>query len=377
MCSNMYTNSGRNHAAKKAANPVSLHSAGLRTSPVVLRLQEDLTVMKKLQILVFLLVFAPLGLFSEQAHSAEEPVTKTLVWPDGTRYVGGVVAGKRTGKGTIFWQDGTRFVGQFENDMRNGPGTMILPDGTVYTGFFKDDELIDTQSTIAASSATEPVELNAEDSAAALGDTQLPIEADSIVSRQARAPTNTDPADEHDLIEPVEAEPEPKPEPEPEPEPEPIIADEPSVDEPEPFAVHEPAPVTRVEDEGLDDPYSTDVTEITETVKNELIETIDLWAAAWSDQNVTQYLTHYHDDFVIPGRQSRRTWEALRRTRLNRPRYIKLDVVYERFELVEPNVIDVFFRQSYRSNTYTDLTEKVLRMRKADTDWKILAERSQ
>ena len=61
--------------------------------------------------------------------AVEEPVTKTLVWPDGTRYVGGVLDGKRSGKGTIFWQDGTRFVGQFENDMRNGPGTMILPDG--------------------------------------------------------------------------------------------------------------------------------------------------------------------------------------------------------------------------------------------------------
>lgn len=326
--------------------------------------------MKKLQILIFLLVFAPLGFFSEPARSAEEPVTTTLVWPDGTRYVGGVVAGIRTGKGTIFWQDGTRFVGQFENDMRNGPGTMILPDGTVYTGFFKNDELIDTQSTIAASSAAEPMELTAEDSAAALGDTQLPIEADSIVSRQSRAPANTDPVDEHDLIEPIEAI-------QPEPEPEPILADEPSLDEQEPLLVDEPEPVTSDEDDELDDPYATDVTEITEAVKNELIETIDLWAAAWSDQNVTQYITNYHDDFVIPGRQSRRAWEATSTNPPEPPRYIKLDVVYERFELIEANVIDVFFRQSYRSNTYSDLTEKVLRMRKQDTDWKILIERSQ
>ena len=95
-------------------------------------------------------MFAPFGLLAEDAP-ATDLVTKTLVWPDGTRYVGGVLEGKRTGKGTIFWQDGTRFVGQFENDMRNGPGTMILPDGTVYTGFFKNDELIDTESTIAGS----------------------------------------------------------------------------------------------------------------------------------------------------------------------------------------------------------------------------------
>ena len=106
--------------------------------------------MRLFQLLLILLVFAPLVLQAED-NTTTKQMTKTLAWPDGTRYVGGVMEGKRKGKGTIFWQDGTRFVGQFENDMRNGPGTMILPDGTVYTGFFKDDELVDTERTIAAS----------------------------------------------------------------------------------------------------------------------------------------------------------------------------------------------------------------------------------
>ena len=134
--------------------------------------------MKLFQLLVILLVLAPSGLRAED-EAAPDPVTKTLVWPDGTRYVGGVSEGKRKGKGTIFWQDGTRFVGLFKNDMRNGPGTMILPDGTVYTGFFKDDELVDTESTIAAS-ATAAAELDNEESAAALQGTELPMEADSL-----------------------------------------------------------------------------------------------------------------------------------------------------------------------------------------------------
>ena len=55
---------------------------------------------------------------------------------------------------------------------------------------------------------------------------------------------------------------------------------------------------------------------------------------------------------------------------------VKLDVTYQRFEFVETNVVDVFFRQAYRSNTYSDLTDKVLRMQKEGTDWKILLERS-
>ncbi len=69
--------------------------------------------MKLLYLLLILLTFAPFGLQADDKTSPN-PATKTLVWPDGTRYVGGVKEGKRKGRGTIFWQDGTRFVGQFE-----------------------------------------------------------------------------------------------------------------------------------------------------------------------------------------------------------------------------------------------------------------------
>ena len=319
--------------------------------------------MRLLQLLLMLLVFAPLALTAED-ETTTQPTTKTLAWPDGTRYVGGVMDGKRKGKGTIFWQDGTRFVGQFDNDMRNGPGTMILPDGTVYTGFFKNDELVDTERTIAAS-AKAAAELDNEESAAALQGTELPMEADSLVDRPSATLTQVD---ENDLLEPV-SDPEPAivQDAAPEPEDEIVAATatkSESIAEPEP----EPGPEEYY--------YSSDVTDITDSVKDELIETVDLWAAAWSDQNVPQYIANYSEDFAVPGRQSRRNWEALRRTRIKRPSYINLDITYQRFELVDTNVVDVFFRQAYRSNTYSDLTDKVLRLRKEDTDWKILIERS-
>jgi len=298
--------------------------------------------MKRLILLSVLLLPAGLGCLAN-----EEPVTKTLVWPDGTRYVGGVFDGKRSGKGTIFWQDGTRFVGQFENDLRNGPGTMILPDGNVYTGFFKNDELIDSETMIASSNASDSVELDEQETASALGESELPVEADSIS---------------------VEG----------------IAAIEPSEPEVAYLVEQEAADYTYTESERVEEsepveedaPASADVTEITESVKDELIDTIDLWGAAWSDQNVPQYLSNYSSDFKVPGRQSRRTWDALRRTRLTRPSYIKLDFNYQRFEFVATNIVDVFFRQTYRSNTYSDLTDKVLRMRKEGTEWKILIERS-
>ncbi len=266
--------------------------------------------------------------------AVEEPVTKTLVWPDGTRYVGGVLDGKRSGKGTIFWQDGTRFVGQFENDMRNGPGTMILPDGNVYTGFFENDELIDTESTIAA---TDSVELDEAETTSALGNTELPMEADSISGEDIADTVASSTVENND--------------------PEPGM-------EPDAYESSD------------DDLFDAEVNAVTTVVEDDLRETIDLWGAAWSEQNVTQYLANYSADFKTPNGQSRRQWETLRRSRLTRPRYINIDIDYQRFEFVETNVVDAFFRQSYRSNTYSDLTDKVLRMRKEGSDWKILIERS-
>jgi len=309
-----------------------------------------------------LLVFAPFGLQAED-KTTEEPITKTLIWPDGTRYVGGVLEGKRKGKGTIFWQDGTRFVGQFENDMRNGPGTMILPDGRVYTGFFKNDELVDTERTIAAS-AKSSAKLENEESAATLQGTELPMEADSLGDKPSDILAQLD---EKDLLEPIS-----------DPEPITVLAEAPEPEKktvemakttPELIAEPRPSP----EEKGY---YSSDVIDITDSVKDGLIETVDLWVAAWSDQNVPQYIANYSEDFAVPGRQSRRTWEALRRRNIKRAGYINLDITYQRFELVDTNVVDVFFRQAYRSNTYSDLTDKVLRLRKEDTDWKILIERS-
>ena len=321
--------------------------------------------MRLFQLLLILLVFASLVLQAED-KTTTKPMTKTLAWPDGTRYVGGVMEGKRKGKGTIFWQDGTRFVGLFENDMRNGPGTMILPDGRVYTGFFKNDELIDTEHTIAASTKAA-AELDNEASAAALQGTELPVEADSLVDKPPAILTQVD---ENDLLEPV-SEPEPTivldeaPEPE-----EKIVAAAKTT--PESIAEPEPGPEPSQEENY----YSSDVTDITDSVKAGLIETVDLWAAAWSDQNVPQYIANYSEDFAVPGRQSRRNWEALRRTRIKRPGHIDLNITYQRFELVDTNIVDVFFRQAYRSNTYSDLTDKALRLRKEGTDWKLLIERS-
>ena len=323
--------------------------------------------MKLFQLVLTLLVFQPFGLQAEDKETTK-PVTKVMAWPDGTRYVGGVLNGERAGKGTIFWQDGTRFIGQFENDMRNGPGTMVLSDGTTYTAFFKNDKPVDIEHTIAASEKAA-AELTNKDPAAAHQGTKLPAEADSLGHQPI---TTVSQPDENELTQLVSG-----------PEETMVGADASETEEKAVLAVKtafdptpEPEPILEQSPTPVEDIHSSDVTDITGSVIDRLIQTVDRWAAAWSDQDTVLYLANYSEDFAVPGRQSRQSWSALRKTRIMRPSEINLQITYQRFELVDTNVVDVFFQQAYRSNDYNDLADKVLRLRKEDTGWKILIERS-
>ena len=245
---------------------------------------------------------------------------------------------------------------------------MTLPDGTVYTGLFKNDELVDTEPTIAARKKLE-AGLDNDESAAALKGTEIPMEADSLGDKPP--PTFTQ-VDKNDVSEPISK-----------PKPTIIVANAAELGEKiaatsktNSISIVQPNPSPdSIPSEGRGT-YSSAVTEITDSVKDELIETVDQWAAAWSEQNASKYIVNYSEDFVVPEKQSRRSWEASRKKRIMRPTSINLDIRYQRFELVETDVVDVFFRQAYRSNTYSDLTDKVIRLRKEQKDWKILVERS-
>lgn len=227
--------------------------------------------------------------------SPDDSVNKTLVWPDGTRYVGEVREGKRWGKGTIFWKDGTRFIGTFANDLRNGPGTMILPDGAIYSGYFEDDALVDTPSNNNIPAPNEIVPT---------AETVDVTIIDTLVNTAPKARTV-------------------------------------SVSE---TSNKKPSPVP----ETVAVPLNLNVSELTDDVRVDLESMIDLWAAAWSDKNVVQYLAYYSDEFKVSGKQSRRQWEALRKSRIQRP----------------------------KSNIFSDRTRKQFILKKEGELWEILSEQS-
>ena len=67
-------------------------------------------------------------------------VTKEqVILPNGAKYTGQWLNGKRDGKGIQIWMDGSRYEGEWAGDRANGNGKLYHADGDIYEGSWKDD----------------------------------------------------------------------------------------------------------------------------------------------------------------------------------------------------------------------------------------------
>ena len=108
---------------------------------------------------------------------------------------------------------------------------------------------------------------------------------------------------------------------------------------------------------------------------NAITNTLDLWAAAWMAQNPDQYLSLYSDDFELAEGESRNLWEMNRRERILIPSYIQLDLSYESITPISETQVDVKLRQSYRSDRYREISNKILTLQSEPKGWRIIGER--
>ncbi len=111
-------------------------------------------------------------------------------------------------------------------------------------------------------------------------------------------------------------------------------------------------------------------------VSREMAAVVRNWAQAWSDQRVDDYLAHYSRGFLTPRGMSRSAWEAQRRQRISRPRFIKLSLEFLRSRFIDSGRGWIELRQSYWSNTFNDTVTKRLELIHEDGTWKILQEKS-
>ena len=92
-------------------------------------------------------------------------------------------------------------------------------------------------------------------------------------------------------------------------------------------------------------------------------------------QNPDQYLPLYSDDFELAEGESRNIWEMNQRERISIPSYIQLDLSYESFMPITPSDVDVKLRQSYRSDRYREISNKVSTLQSEPKGWRIIGER--
>lgn len=107
--------------------------------------------------------------------------------------------------------------------------------------------------------------------------------------------------------------------------------------------------------------------------EQEIITTLKGWAAAWSEQDVDVYLVFYDDSYSPPG-QPRRVWEAQRRSRIKRPKWIQIGLSDFDIQPINTDIARVRLIQDYKASNYMDRTRKELQLRSTPDGWRIISE---
>jgi len=110
---------------------------------------------------------------------------------------------------------------------------------------------------------------------------------------------------------------------------------------------------------------------------SKILTIVGAWAAAWSAQNVDEYLSFYADDFKTNNGESLASWRAARRERLTSPKSIQVSIGKASVKLADSTHATIKFRQTYIASHLKASGNKTLQMVKSGEKWLIQEERSQ
>lgn len=106
------------------------------------------------------------------------------------------------------------------------------------------------------------------------------------------------------------------------------------------------------------------------------LQAVHGWANAWSAKNADKYLSFYASDFSVPGGASRAAWESAREDRISKPKFIRVSVDNAKVAQTDNTHATVTFKQTYRSSSVTEVSNKTLVMVKTADGWQIKEEQS-
>jgi tetratricopeptide (TPR) repeat protein len=107
----------------------------------------------------------------------------------------------------------------------------------------------------------------------------------------------------------------------------------------------------------------------------DITRTIEGWAAAWARKDVNAYLALYDSTFEVPGKKSRKAWEAERRARIDKPGAIEVRVENVQVTRDGDDRVKATFRQHYKAVGLKSSTTKTLVLVSRDGRWMIQRER--
>ena len=113
-----------------------------------------------------------------------------------------------------------------------------------------------------------------------------------------------------------------------------------------------------------------------DATKKEIITAVKQWAKAWSQQDLAAYFDSYLKNYLPASTQSHDDWKKIRKTRLTRPKFIKVQVSNIRADITDGIVAKITFVQHYHSNTMKTTVRKQLEMLKLNERWKIIDEKT-
>jgi outer membrane protein len=107
----------------------------------------------------------------------------------------------------------------------------------------------------------------------------------------------------------------------------------------------------------------------------EVTQAVQAWARAWAANDVDQYLAFYAPDFETPGGVPRERWSAERRTRIQKPRAIEVEVGTPQVKVESADRAVATFRQHYRSGTIDLDSDKTMVLVRRGDRWLIQQEK--
>jgi len=109
--------------------------------------------------------------------------------------------------------------------------------------------------------------------------------------------------------------------------------------------------------------------------QEDILKTVDAWANAWSNKDISAYLAYYAKDFEVPRGATRKSWATERRERIEGKGRINVKIESPKVE-IDGSTATVKFRQIYTSDKLRANSKKTLILAKQDGKWQIRMERT-